>query len=186
MVVSPDSKKVAFVSDVYPECKDEACNQRVREASEKDPVKVRVLTGLPYRHWDEWRTNVRHHILITDIATGETHDVTPGDFDSPPHFYEDGAIAFSPDSRSVAFVSNRDGKDKEMMNTNQDVRPITGGNPKKVTIIRRTSSRHFRPMESSLRSGRSAAGFEPTGGISILRSGIGDRQPCSTLPICRW
>ncbi len=135
MVVSPDSKKVAFVSDVYPECKDENCNKRMRDASEKDPVKVRVLTGLPFRHWDEWRTNNRHHIFVTDIDSGETRDVTPGDFDSPTHFYEDNAITFSPDSRSVAFVSNRSGKDREMMNTNRDVWlvPVTGGDAKKVT-----------------------------------------------------
>ena len=136
LVVSPDGKKVAFVSDVYPQCKDEECNRRTREAAEKDPVKVRVLTALPYRHWDEWRANIRHHIFVADIENGETRDITPGDFDSPPHFYEDGAITFSPDSRSVAFVSNRDGKDKEMMGTNQDVwlAPIAGGEAKKVTM----------------------------------------------------
>ena len=136
LIVSPDGKKVAFVSDVYPQCKDEECNRRTREAAEKDPVKVRVLTSLPYRHWDEWRTNLRHHIFVADIDTGETHDITHGDFDSPPHFDEDGAMTFSPDSRSIAFVSNRDGKDKEMMNTNHDVWvvPITGGEVKKVTM----------------------------------------------------
>ncbi len=135
MNVSPDSKKVAFVVDVYPQCKDEDCNQRMREEQEKDPVKVRVLTDLPFRHWDEWRTNVRHHVFVSDIDTGETHDVTPGDYDSPPHFYEDNGIAFSPDSRSIAFVSNRDGRDKEMMDTNRDVWIVSagGGEAKKIT-----------------------------------------------------
>jgi dipeptidyl aminopeptidase/acylaminoacyl peptidase len=136
LVISPDSKKIAFVSDVYPQCKDEECNKRMRQAAEKEAVKVRVLTALPFRHWDEWRTDIRHHIFVTEIDNGETRDVTPGDFDSPPHFYEDAGITFSADSRSVAFVSNRDGKDKEMMDTNQDVWlvPITGGEPKKITI----------------------------------------------------
>jgi dipeptidyl aminopeptidase/acylaminoacyl peptidase len=135
MIVSPDSKKVAFVSDVYPQCKDEDCNRRTREAQEKDPSKVRVLTGLPFRHWDEWRIGIRHHIFVTDIDSGETRDVTPGDFDSPPHFYEDGNMTFSPDSRSIAFVSNRDGRDKEMMDTNDDVWlvPVTGGDAKRIT-----------------------------------------------------
>ena len=135
IVVSPDSKKVAFVSDAYPQCKDEDCNRRMREAQEKDPAKVRVLTGLPYRHWDEWRINVRHHVFVTDIDGGDTRDVTPGDFDSPPHFYEDSAVTFSPDSRSVTFVSNRDGRDKEMMDTNHDVWtvPISGGEAKRIT-----------------------------------------------------
>jgi dipeptidyl aminopeptidase/acylaminoacyl peptidase len=142
VVVSPDGSKVAFVSDVYPECRDEACNKAASEAAEKDPVKMRVLSSLPYRHWDEWRLRIRHHVFITDIDSGETRDITPGDFDSPPHFYEDGAIAFSADSQTVAFVSNRDGRDREMVSTNQDVwlvpvaGPSTalgaGGEPKKV------------------------------------------------------
>jgi len=135
MIVSPDGRKVAFVTDVYPECKDDSCNKRRREAEEKDPVKVRVLTGLPFRHWDEWRTKIRHHVFVTDIDTGETRDLTPGDFDSPTHFYEDNGIAFSPDSRSVAFVSNRDGRDREMLTTNRDVWivPVTGGDAKRIT-----------------------------------------------------
>src|SRR6516165_831614 len=75
-------------------------------------------------------------MFVTEIDNGETRDITPGDFDSPPHFYEDAGVTFSADSRSVAFVSNRDGKDKEMMDTNQDVWlvPITGGEPKKITM----------------------------------------------------
>ena len=135
LVISPDGKKVAFVSDVYPQCKDEDCNRRTRESAEKDPVKLRVLTGLPFRHWDEWRVGIRHHVFVADIESGETRDVTPGDFDSPAHFYEDAAITFSPDSRSVVFVSNRDGRDREMLNTNRDVWsvPATGGDIKKIT-----------------------------------------------------
>jgi dipeptidyl aminopeptidase/acylaminoacyl peptidase len=136
MTLSPDSRKVAFVSDVFPQCKDEDCNKRMRETLEKDPVKVRVLTGLPFRHWDEWRNGVRHHIFVSDLDSGETRDITPGDFDAPPHFYEDDSITFSPDGRSIAFVSNHDGRDKEMMDTNHDVWlvPVAGGDIRRVTM----------------------------------------------------
>src|SRR5207247_7263815 len=54
----------------------EECNIRTRAALEKDPVKVRLLTGLPFRHWDEWRTNIRHHVFVADLDTGEARDVT--------------------------------------------------------------------------------------------------------------
>ena len=56
-------------------------------------------------------------------------DVTPGDFDSPPAQQEDGAIAFSPDGKEIAFVSNREGSDREAWTTNHDVWlvPVTGG-----------------------------------------------------------
>ncbi len=40
LIFSPDGTKVAFVSDVYPECTDEACNKRRKEEIEKNPVKV--------------------------------------------------------------------------------------------------------------------------------------------------
>jgi dipeptidyl aminopeptidase/acylaminoacyl peptidase len=136
LVVSRDGKKAALVSDVYPPCLDEDCNRRKREALGNDPVKMRRLTRLPYRHWDEWRENVRHHVFAADIETGETRDVTPADFDSPPHFYEDDALAFSPDGRTIAFVSNRTGKDREMWTTNHDVWLVSadGGEARKITM----------------------------------------------------
>ena len=136
LIISRDSRKAAFVSDVYPPCAGEDCNRRKREAISNDPVKMRRLTRLPYRHWDEWRDSVRHHVLVADIETGETRDVTPGDFDSPPHFYEDNALAFSPDGGTIAFVSNRDGKDREMWTTNQDVwlAAVEGGEARKITM----------------------------------------------------
>ena len=46
LVVSPDGAKVAFVSDVYPPCADEACNRKKSEEAEKSPVKVHRLTRL--------------------------------------------------------------------------------------------------------------------------------------------
>ncbi|HEX7979432.1 MAG TPA: S9 family peptidase [Gemmatimonadaceae bacterium] len=135
IVASPDGRMIAFVSDVYPRCGDEACNARTRDSIEKDPVKVHALTRLPYRHWNEWWGQVRHHVFVTDVESGATRDLTPGDYDSPPHFYEDGAIAFSPDSRQLAFVSKRGAKDSEMWTTNHDVWtvPVSGGVATKLT-----------------------------------------------------
>jgi dipeptidyl aminopeptidase/acylaminoacyl peptidase len=135
LVVSPDGRMVAFVSDAFPRCGDDACNARVRDSIEKDPVKTHTLKRLPYRHWNEWWETVRHHVFVTDVESGATRDLTPGDYDSPPHFYEDGAIAFSPDSRELAFVSKRDAKDSEMWTTNHDVWsvPVSGGAAKKLT-----------------------------------------------------
>jgi dipeptidyl aminopeptidase/acylaminoacyl peptidase len=135
LVLSPDGTMVAFVSDVYPGCADESCNKRKEEDAEKNPVKAHRLTRLLYRHWDEWRTDVRHHVFVADIEKRDAVDVTPGDFDSPPTQQEDAAIAFTPDGREIAFVSNREGSDREAWTTNNDVFivPVTGGEPKKVT-----------------------------------------------------
>ena len=139
LVVSPDGRMVAYVADVAPACADEVCNARVRDSIAKDPVKVHRLTRLPFRHWSDWWESQRHHVYVTDVATGATRDVTPGDFDSPPHFYEDAAIAFSSDSREIAFVSKRDAKDSEMWSTNHDVfvAPVTGGAARRMTPANR-------------------------------------------------
>jgi dipeptidyl aminopeptidase/acylaminoacyl peptidase len=135
LVWSPDGKLLAFVSDVYPDCADEACNRQRREAADKNPVKVHVLTRLLFRHWNEWRENVRHHVFVANADSGEARDVTPGDFDSPPGQAEDHAVAFSSDSATVAFVSSREGADKEAWTTNHDVWgvPVGGGPAVKLT-----------------------------------------------------
>jgi dipeptidyl aminopeptidase/acylaminoacyl peptidase len=132
---SADGTKVAFVSDVYPECQDEACNKQRAEEAEKNPVKVHHVKRLLFRHWSDWRVNVRHHIFVADVETGDARDITPGDFDSPTYFYEDGALAFSPDGKEIAFASNREGNDAEAWTTNQDIFlvPATGGEPKRLT-----------------------------------------------------
>ena len=84
--------------------------RRRREAGHRTPAgQVHRVTRLLYRHWDEWRENVRHHVFVVPVAGGEPRDLTPGDFDSPPGQQEDAAIAFTPDGHEVVFVSNRDG-----------------------------------------------------------------------------
>jgi dipeptidyl aminopeptidase/acylaminoacyl peptidase len=138
LVFSADSKMVAFVADVFPDCPDDACNRARREAADKDPVKVHVLTRLLYRHWDEWREGVRHHVFVaptTGTSPAVARDLTPGDFDSPPGQQEDAGIVFTPDNQALAFVSNRDGNDRESWTTNNDVWlvPLAGGTASKIT-----------------------------------------------------
>jgi dipeptidyl aminopeptidase/acylaminoacyl peptidase len=141
LVFAPDGSLVAFVSDVFSACTSErdnasdGCNRQRKEAADKDPVKVHTLTRLLYRHWDEWRDGIRHHAFVAPIAGGSARDLTPGDYDSPPTQQEDNAIAFTPDSHELVFVSNREGNDREAFTTNNDVWsvPVGGGAAKKLT-----------------------------------------------------
>jgi dipeptidyl aminopeptidase/acylaminoacyl peptidase len=121
MVISPDRSMIAFVADV--------------KRGPESPGNVHHLTRLLYRHWDEWRENVRHHVFVAALSGGEPRDLTPGDFDSPPTQAEDAAVAFTPDSKELGFVSNREGVDREAWSTNTDVWsvPVTGGPAKKLT-----------------------------------------------------
>jgi Tol biopolymer transport system component len=138
LLFSPDGSRVVVVSDVYPDCANEACDKRRSEEAEKNPVKAHRLTRLLYRHWDEWREDVRHHIFVVDIESKQALDVTPGDFDSPPGQQENGAVAFSPDGRDIAFASNREGGDREAWTTNHDIWivPTAGGAVKKIRDFR--------------------------------------------------
>lgn len=119
-VWSPDGKWLAFVSDVYPECKDDACNKRRAEEVAQNKVKAHVAERLLYRHWKSWKDGMRSHVFVVPASGGEARDVTPGDYDAPP-FSLGGMTdyAFSPDSKDLAFTSNHD--KVEAISTNADV-----------------------------------------------------------------
>ena len=119
-VWSPDGKWIAFGSDVYPECKDDQCNEAEDAKVEGSKVKAIVTERLLYRHWVEWRDRKRSHVFVVDSKGGIATDFTPGDFDAPPYAAATGAdYAFSPDSKEIAYLRNPD--KIEAISTNSDI-----------------------------------------------------------------
>ena len=54
MIFSPDGKNLVFTSQVYPECRDDACNkQKLGARKRSSKVKARIYTDLLYRHWTQ-------------------------------------------------------------------------------------------------------------------------------------
>ena len=107
---SPDGKWIAFSSDVYPECGgDDACNQKISDTWSKGPLKAHSADSLLYRHWTDWKDGTRTHIFVANTETGETKDLTPGNYDSPG-FQLGGPLQydFSPDGKEFVYVSNHD------------------------------------------------------------------------------
>jgi dipeptidyl aminopeptidase/acylaminoacyl peptidase len=134
-VVSPDGRWIAFVSDIYPDCADDACNKQRDEQTEANKVKAHVVEGgLLYRHWTAWKGGKRTHVFVTSMSGGAARDVTPGDFDAPP-FSLGGPTdyAFSPDSKELAFARNTD--KVGATSTNNDIFIVTpeGGEARRIT-----------------------------------------------------
>jgi dipeptidyl aminopeptidase/acylaminoacyl peptidase len=133
---SPDGKWIEFTSNVYPDCKDDACNAARDAAKDKNKVKARVYEKLLYRHWNAWSDGKRSHLFVVASDGGTPRDLTPGaDYDVPP-FSLDGAeaIAFSPDSRELCFTANSD--KNPALSTNGDLFTVPVGDsagPKRIT-----------------------------------------------------
>ncbi|HEY2046058.1 MAG TPA: hypothetical protein VGG93_05715, partial [Candidatus Udaeobacter sp.] len=94
---SSDGKNIVFVSAVYPDCKDDACNKQRDEELKKSKVKAKIFTRLFYRHWTAFTEFKRSHLFVVpaDSFVGDAvsvpgkptasptvpRDLTPGDHD---------------------------------------------------------------------------------------------------------
>ncbi len=119
---SPDGKSIAFISSVYPDCNDDACNAHRDAQKDDSKVKAYVYEELLYRHWTAWSDGKRSHLFIVAASGGTARDLTPGaDYDVPPfNLGEPEAIAFVlPDGQELCFTANTD-KD-EAYSTNGDL-----------------------------------------------------------------
>ena len=154
---SPDGKNIVFVSAVYPDCEDDACNKQRDEELKKSKVKAKIFTKLFYRHWNAFTEFKRSHLFVVSadaVVTGlwpvgsetpqpeerptgprlQPTDLTPGDHDVPPfHLGGQDMYAISPDGQQLAYTSNID--EVEATSTNNEIFtvPMTGGTAKKVS-----------------------------------------------------
>jgi dipeptidyl aminopeptidase/acylaminoacyl peptidase len=127
-VWSPDGKWILFVSDVWPDCKDDACNKQRDDARDKSKVKATLFTRLFIRHWSSYRYGKRSHLFLVPAEGGVARDITPGDHDVPP-FSLGGqdAYSFSPDGKEIAFTSNIDEFEPTSTDSNVFVLKVENG-----------------------------------------------------------
>jgi dipeptidyl aminopeptidase/acylaminoacyl peptidase len=147
---SPDGKNIVFVSAVYPDCKDDACNKQRDEELKKSKVKAKIFSRLLYRHWNAFTEFKRSHLFVVSADArvepiGETpagptgkapvpRDLTPGDHDVPPfNLGGQDMYAISPDGQEIAYTSNIDEVEATSTNNEIFVVPISGGAPKKIS-----------------------------------------------------
>ena len=134
---APSGTMLAFASEVYPDCSDDACNQRRAGEDEHKPSRARIYDGLLFRHWTQWEDGLRSHVFVVN-ADGRTppRDLLAGkDYDSPvPPFGGSEQYTWSSDSRTIAFTTKLATRD-QAWSTNLDVYTVaaSGGDPVLVT-----------------------------------------------------
>src|SRR6266853_2049324 len=184
---SPDGKNIVFVSAVYPDCKDDACNKQRDDELKKSKVKAKIFTKLFYRHWNAFTEFKRSHLFAvsadanltgltgqvsgagTSGPIGEPRDLTPGDHDVPPfHLGGQDMYAISPDGQELAYTSNIDEVEAASTNNEIFIVPMAGGNhqsgsdPKKISTSPGSDSTPLYSPDGKYLAWRSQAraGFE--------------------------
>jgi len=136
VLFSPDGRNLLFTSAVYPECgADDACNKRNLDADAASKVKARIYTELLYRHWTQWQSRRRSHLLVVSAAGGAPRDLTPGPREVPP-FSLGGPDDYdiSPDGKEVCYSMNADPAPAASTNSDLFAVSIDGGESRKITI----------------------------------------------------
>ena len=102
----PDSRRLAFISWVWPEETSLKALAKRYRAWKDDKVKAHVVEEPAYRWWDRWLSDGRvPHLFVVDVTTGATRDLFAGTryelprADPATHHYD-----IAPDGREVAFT----------------------------------------------------------------------------------
>ena len=102
----PDSRRIAFISWVWPDTKGLSRLKKRYKAFKDDKVKAHVVEHSAYRWWDRWLSDGRvPHLFTVDVDSGKIRDLFAGTAyelprnDPAAHHYD-----IAPDGREVAFT----------------------------------------------------------------------------------
>jgi dipeptidyl aminopeptidase/acylaminoacyl peptidase len=141
---SPDGQNILFVSSVYPECPDEACNTKKLEEAADSKVKAMIFTRLLYRHVNAFTEGKRSHLFVIPAdpcggtaargcPAGAARDLTPGAYDAPVFSFGQDEYAFSPDAQEICYTSNHDKNEAASTNNDLWIVPVPGGLARNLT-----------------------------------------------------
>jgi len=102
----PDSRRLAFISWVWPETRGLGKLAKRWKAFKDDKVKAHVVEHSSYRFWDHWLSDGRvPHVFTVEVESGRMRDLFAGSpyellrADTSAHYYD-----ISPDGREIAFA----------------------------------------------------------------------------------
>ncbi len=106
-----NSKKIAFISWVWPDLPKAADQEKRLKEKKSSKVKAHVIEHTAFRHWDHWLSDGRvPHVHVIDLSTRVTRDVFANtnfqlpQFDCDQHDYD-----VSPDGKRIVFNFNPNG-----------------------------------------------------------------------------
>ncbi|NBL64662.1 prolyl oligopeptidase family serine peptidase [Flavobacterium sp. NST-5] len=117
--ISPDGKLIAFSKEIKVE---KVLGKDYYPEMEKSDVQI--YDGLDYRHWDTWNDGTHNHVVFSKINDKENFtDIMPNEpFDSPQKpFGGDEDFTWSPDGKSIVYVSKKLQGTKYATSTNTDL-----------------------------------------------------------------
>jgi dipeptidyl aminopeptidase/acylaminoacyl peptidase len=75
----PDSRRIAFISWVWPDLTTERAQAKRKKERKEAKVRAHLSERSEYRFWDHWLTDGREpHVLAADVSTGRTRDLLAG------------------------------------------------------------------------------------------------------------
>lgn len=118
-IISPDERKVLFVKNIK-------YGQRTSDRYPDLPkASGRLIDGLMYKHWDEWVETIPHIFVASLEALPATtaRDILEGEpYEAPTKpFASISDVAWSPDSRFIAYASRKKEGMAYSLSTNTDI-----------------------------------------------------------------
>jgi len=104
----PDSRRIAFVSSVWPELKTAAAQAKRLKERRDSKVKAHVTERAATRYWDHWVTDGREpHVFACDVRTGHSEDLLAGlKLALPPWDPSAEHFDIAPDGRQLAITAD--------------------------------------------------------------------------------
>jgi dipeptidyl aminopeptidase/acylaminoacyl peptidase len=142
----PDSRRIAFISWVWPQLETER-EQALRQKERKEAkVKAHLTERKEYRFWDHWLTDGREpHVFTADVATGHARDLLAGTgLALQP--WEPSAVHYdiSPDGRELALTVDAAPEPQMMHESDIVVVSVASGRHRTLTAQSGFSDAHPR------------------------------------------